>query len=181
MSGRRSFQDPNPCLACGACCASFRVSFYWREADDMDAEAVPVEMTRRVAPLLCAMAGTDQPHPRCIALEGIVGCQVRCAIYPRRPSVCREFAPSGQGAMANALCDRARDLWGLPPPWQPLASVGDDGASGCERLAITTRFKGTSLSRRRDKAGSRFKPARGHKRTASTVWGGHRHHRRNPA
>lgn len=26
--------DTNPCLACGACCKSYRVSFYW--ADDMD-------------------------------------------------------------------------------------------------------------------------------------------------
>ena len=24
----------NPCVTCGACCAHFRVSFYWAEADD---------------------------------------------------------------------------------------------------------------------------------------------------
>jgi hypothetical protein len=24
----------NPCVSCGACCAHFRVSFYWAEADD---------------------------------------------------------------------------------------------------------------------------------------------------
>ncbi|WP_142908916.1 CxxCxxCC domain-containing protein, partial [Klebsiella pneumoniae] len=23
----------NPCMTCGACCAFFRVSFYWAEAD----------------------------------------------------------------------------------------------------------------------------------------------------
>lgn len=26
--------DGNPCLSCRACCAFFRVSFYWAEADD---------------------------------------------------------------------------------------------------------------------------------------------------
>ncbi|EEX7666747.1 YkgJ family cysteine cluster protein, partial [Escherichia coli] len=25
--------NPNPCMTCGACCAFFRVSFYWAEAD----------------------------------------------------------------------------------------------------------------------------------------------------
>ncbi|MBB8903342.1 YkgJ family cysteine cluster protein, partial [Escherichia coli] len=24
--------DLNPCITCGACCAFFRVSFYWAEA-----------------------------------------------------------------------------------------------------------------------------------------------------
>ncbi|MBR7358785.1 YkgJ family cysteine cluster protein, partial [Klebsiella pneumoniae] len=24
--------DINPCMTCGACCAYFRVSFYWAEA-----------------------------------------------------------------------------------------------------------------------------------------------------
>ncbi|EGR9493162.1 YkgJ family cysteine cluster protein, partial [Escherichia coli] len=24
--------NPNPCMTCGACCAFFRVSFYWAEA-----------------------------------------------------------------------------------------------------------------------------------------------------
>ncbi|EFG2122847.1 YkgJ family cysteine cluster protein, partial [Escherichia coli] len=23
--------NPNPCMTCGACCAFFRVSFYWAE------------------------------------------------------------------------------------------------------------------------------------------------------
>ena len=35
----------NPCLDCGACCASFRVSFYWSEAE---ARGLPAEMTEQV-------------------------------------------------------------------------------------------------------------------------------------
>jgi Fe-S-cluster containining protein len=105
----------NPCLACGACCAAFRVSFYWSESDEAAADSVPADMTCPIAPLLCAMKGTDHSHPRCIALQGTVGVRVWCAIYERRPSVCREVAPSGQNGMANIWCDRARAIWGLPP------------------------------------------------------------------
>jgi Fe-S-cluster containining protein len=102
------------CLACGACCASFRVSFYWSESDEATDGSVPAEMTCQVAPLLCAMKGTDQPRPRCIALQGTVGVRVRCAIYDRRPSVCCEVGPSGHGGRASPWCDHARAIWGLP-------------------------------------------------------------------
>jgi Fe-S-cluster containining protein len=105
----------SPCLTCGACCAAFRVSFYWAESAEAVANAVPADMTCQVAPLLCAMKGTDQPHPRCIALQGSVGVSVCCAIYERRPSVCREVAPSGHSKTADIWCDRARAIWGLPP------------------------------------------------------------------
>jgi Fe-S-cluster containining protein len=103
------------CLSCGACCAAFRVSFYWAESEEAAADSVPADMTCQLAPLLCAMKGTDQPHPRCIALQGIVGVSVWCAIYERRPSVCREVTPSGQNGTASFWCDRARIICGLPP------------------------------------------------------------------
>ena len=109
------------CLACGACCASFRVSFYWSESDEATAGSVPAEMTCQVAPLLCAMKGTDQPHPRCIALQGTVGARVRCTIYDRRPSVCREVVLSGHVVRASPWCDRARAICGLPPLMPILA------------------------------------------------------------
>jgi Fe-S-cluster containining protein len=105
----------NPCLACGACCAAFRVSYHGSESDEAVADAVPADMTCHVAPLLCAMKGTDHPHPWCIALHGQVGASVWCAIYGRRPSVCRELIPSGQDGTAHIWCDRARAIWGLPP------------------------------------------------------------------
>ena len=103
------------CLTCGACCASFRVSFYWAESDEAVACCVPADMTCQVAPLLCAMKGTNQQEPWCVALQGNVGVNVRCSIYDRRPSVCHEVTPSGRGAMANFWCDRARALWDLLP------------------------------------------------------------------
>jgi Fe-S-cluster containining protein len=115
----------NPCLACGACCAAFRVSFYWAESDLALGNSVPAELTCQVAPLVCAMRGTDQPHPWCVALRGNVGLGVRCAIYERRPSVCREVVPSGQNERANYWCDRARAAWGLPPiPPVPVERKG---------------------------------------------------------
>ncbi|ENO4720751.1 YkgJ family cysteine cluster protein, partial [Escherichia coli] len=42
--------NPNPCMTCGACCAFFRVSFYWAEADDAGGN-VPVSLTEQISPL----------------------------------------------------------------------------------------------------------------------------------
>ena len=36
---------PHPCLTCGACCAYFRVSFHWSEADPALGGRVPFELT----------------------------------------------------------------------------------------------------------------------------------------
>ena len=105
----------NPCLACGACCAAFRVAFYWAESDEAVANCVPADMTCHIAPLICAMNGTDQPHPWCVALQGNVGIKVWCSIYERRPSVCQAVQPSGTDGLSNPWCDRARAIWGLPP------------------------------------------------------------------
>ena len=35
----------HPCLTCGACCAHFRVSFHWSEADPEQGGAVPAALT----------------------------------------------------------------------------------------------------------------------------------------
>lgn len=113
------------CLTCGACCASFRVSFYWYESDEAVVDCVPTGMTCQVAPLVCAMKGTDGRHPRCMALQGTVGLDVWCTIYKRRPSVCHEVRPSGQDGAANSWCDRAREIWGLPPLMRALIGGRD--------------------------------------------------------
>lgn len=105
----------HPCLRCGACCAHFRASFYWAEADDATPGGVPVELTRKLTPHLRVMLGTEGPAPRCIALEGQIGVATRCAIHPRRSSVCREFPPSYEDGSPNPRCDAARARHGLPP------------------------------------------------------------------
>lgn len=120
----------NLCLACGACCASFRVSFYWSEAYDAATGTVPPEITRHVAPLLCAMIGTDQPPRRCVALQGSIGIATWCAIYERRPTVCREFEPVHPDGAANPLCERARQFWGLPPLVESSGGQDENGGEG---------------------------------------------------
>jgi len=105
----------NPCRRCGACCAAFRVSFYWAEADDATEGGVPVRLTVKVNGLRRAMRHTGARSRRCIALRGKAGCRVQCNIYERRPSVCRNFEPSGKAGIPNALCDEARAVFGLPP------------------------------------------------------------------
>lgn len=82
MLSQISAQDA--CLSCGACCAHFRVSFYWAEG-----EALPEGMVE-LTPVYSCMKGTNQSKPRCIALEGEIGQQVSCGIYQHRSSSCKE-------------------------------------------------------------------------------------------
>ena len=108
--------DPNnPCLRCGACCAYFRVSFYWSEADSAAGGVTPADHTVKITPFLLAMRGTDLCPPRCAALEGEIGKRVRCTIHPARPSPCREFRASWVDGPRSERCDRARAAHGLPP------------------------------------------------------------------
>ena len=105
----------NPCLICGACCAFYRVSFYWRERSDSQPEGVPEELCEDLNTFRCVLKGTNQPNPRCIALSGIIGNQVFCKIYERRPSVCRDVEPSYKNGYPEPKCDRARFASRLEP------------------------------------------------------------------
>jgi Fe-S-cluster containining protein len=95
----------NPCLACGACCAAFRVSFYWAEAA---ARGLSEALYEPLTPVIANMKGTNCRKPHCAALVGKVGGETRCAAYESRPSPCREVQPGDE------KCARARSVHGLP-------------------------------------------------------------------
>ena len=98
----------NPCLTCGACCASFRVDFAideWAGAGG----AVPEGLAEPIAAHTCRLRGTDHSPPRCAALTGTVGMRTRCAIHEWRPSPCREFEAGSDACLA------ARRRHGLTP------------------------------------------------------------------
>ncbi len=103
------------CLTCGACCATFRVPFYWGEAETELGGVVPIALAEKLNDFRRVMRGTNQPRPRCIALDGQVGHCVTCTIYPNRPTPCRDFPVSWSNGEANEECDKARSAWGLPP------------------------------------------------------------------
>jgi Fe-S-cluster containining protein len=105
----------NPCLSCGACCAFYRASFYWSEAEGYTPGGVPLKMTKKLDDFRLMMIGTGGSAPRCIALLGDISRSVRCSIYERRPSICREFEPSWQNNTSNPRCDKARLAWGMRP------------------------------------------------------------------
>jgi hypothetical protein len=105
----------NPCLSCGACCAHYRVSFYWAEADEATPGGVPIELTEKLNDARLVMKGTNLSSPRCVALTGELGGAVSCSIYPRRPQVCRELLASWSEGRADEKCDRARKALGLAP------------------------------------------------------------------
>jgi len=92
------------CTSCGACCATFRVCFYWAEAE---ANGIPEAFVVPADRLRMAMRHVD-PAPRCIALEGDIGTAVACSIYERRPQICRDVQPG------DPSCARARERTGLP-------------------------------------------------------------------
>lgn len=98
----------HPCQTCGACCASFRVSFYWGEADDAPGGTVPAQLTEAVSPFLRCMKGTASKPVRCIALKGEPGKQVSCSIYAQRPSPCREFDVLEADGSLNPRCAELR-------------------------------------------------------------------------
>lgn len=96
------------CQQCGACCVTYRVAFYWAEADDAPGGHVPVAFTETLRPNVRCMQGTSATKPRCVALNGDVGRQVGCSIYEQRPTPCREVMPG------DPQCLRARQAHGLP-------------------------------------------------------------------
>lgn len=109
----------HPCLSCGACCALYRVTFHWLETTSGNPAGVPVDLVEPVDLHRVAMKGTLSKPVRCVALEGEVGCKVRCRIHAQRSSTCRDFRVSWEDGVHDADCDRARAAIGLPPlePW----------------------------------------------------------------
>jgi hypothetical protein len=94
------------CRRCGACCATYRVSFYWAEAE---ACGLPEQLVERINDFYACMTGSNAVVPRCAALEGEVGGVTTCGVYERRPQVCREV---GSG---DDKCARARARFGMGP------------------------------------------------------------------
>ena len=107
--------ETNPCLKCGACCACYKVAFDLTETDACTDGIVPSAYTVQISQTRCAMRGTQRGNRRCIALEGVVGQQVTCTIYSRRPSCCHHFLASWEKDIVNPICNRARIMYGMQP------------------------------------------------------------------
>ena len=96
------------CQTCGACCTFFRVDFSVYELASAGG-CVPDALAKPVNSTTCRMIGTDAFPLRCVALQGEVGREVGCGIYPLRPSPCHRLEEGSDG------CDRARAKHGMPP------------------------------------------------------------------
>ena len=68
---------------------------------------VPEGLAEPVTDSLRRMRGTDYTPPRCAALSGKIGEQVRCGIYEWRPNPCHELQA------ASSSCNYARLQHGL--------------------------------------------------------------------
>lgn len=96
--------EENICVRCGACCATYRVSFYSAEADIL---SLPDELIDTLSTVFSCMTGTNQKIPRCAALQGQIGTEARCEIYAKRPSPCHEVQ------IGDERCQQARAKHGL--------------------------------------------------------------------
>lgn len=96
--------DSSPCTHCGACCATYRVSFYWGEAPQL---GLPESMYEALTAWYACMRGTASAPTRCVALSGEIGQSVACSVYAQRPSPCRELQAGDE------RCQRARARHGL--------------------------------------------------------------------
>lgn len=107
----------HPCIGCGACCASYRVSFYWREAEASDTETpvLPETFDELAGSFRCMKGTSDKHHPKCISLLGKIGEDAHCGQYESRPSPCRNFIASYESGQRNIRCDEARMRHGLKP------------------------------------------------------------------
>ncbi|UVJ44969.1 YkgJ family cysteine cluster protein [Pseudomonas sp. LS1212] len=114
--------EANPCLTCGACCAHFRVSFYWGECTSAGGP-VPDDLVVQVSPTRVAMLGTESRPSRCNGLKGEVGKGVSCSLYEQRSSTCREFEASWVDGEHNPNCDAARAAYGLAPLARPSGMI----------------------------------------------------------
>ena len=122
------------CQQCGACCAHYRVSFYWGESNPNTGGTVPPDLTERLTPFRVIMKGTGTKPSRCVALEGTVGQHVACTIHTIRASTCREFGVhdvDGRPTIHSGdveRCNAAREAWGIPPlDISMLHVIGEEG------------------------------------------------------
>lgn len=106
-------EKQSACHKCGACCAYFIVAFPTDEIDMGMGGVVPCAMTLPLDGVRSCMKGTNGKNHRCVALEGSVGHSVKCAIYEKRPSTCRNFDRAWEFDKGNELCDKARLAYGL--------------------------------------------------------------------
>lgn len=104
VSSASNVTDSDICMTCGACCATYRVSFYWGEGEAL---GIPETMTSKVNDFYSCMKGTEAKPVRCIALKGEVGKAVACQIYDRRSSTCQSVQ------VGDEQCRKARQMHGL--------------------------------------------------------------------
>ncbi len=105
-------ETDNPCTGCAGCCRHFRVSCYHGELDTQPGGYVPAELTTQVTPFRVCMKGTETGGGRCVALQD----DLRCSIYTRRPSVCREFSAFMPDGSRSPECARLRAMFGVADP-----------------------------------------------------------------
>ena len=82
----------HPCLTCGACCAFFRVSFHWSEADPEMGGVVPIELTEPLRAL--REHGLRVPHD--VRVTGFDDIPLAASVSPPLTTVAQDTKQAGQ-------------------------------------------------------------------------------------
>jgi Fe-S-cluster containining protein len=89
----------NPdCMTCGVCCSN-KQDPKWIEVTEQDA-VLKIDLTLLQQGDIETYA-MRQCNGRCVTLRGNLGERCLCAIYPTRPSICREVQPGSEICLAS--------------------------------------------------------------------------------
>lgn len=106
----------HPCINCGACCGTYRVSFLRSELAPNGLWKVPASEVEDHGTDYVSLKGTTKNHhPSCNQLQGRIGKKAWCGMYENRPSPCRNFKASYEDGTKQPRCDEARRVHGLRP------------------------------------------------------------------
>jgi len=97
------------CIPCGACCIyGLVIPINRREPEPLQRY---LEITLDDAEDLVVERVFERgPDGRCINLDGVVGQQIGCSVYPDRPQMCRDFDAGSD------RCFGYRRMYGIDPP-----------------------------------------------------------------
>lgn len=136
----------HPCIECGACCATYRVSFErseWESYTPQRRRLLQEWIKDLGGKYLGMKCGASKHRPCCQALNGKVGKSASCEVYELRPSPCRNFRASFDDGLTKQLrCDEARRAHGLraltPFDWPSVEESSDKIDQETESLTAST-------------------------------------------
>jgi Fe-S-cluster containining protein len=94
------------CQACGACCTGAvsddaTGTMFFLPISELEFRRLPKDVVCEVDPMGLGKAKSlAAVGRRCAALDGVVGMDVSCRVYEKRPKICRVFPVGSKSCLA---------------------------------------------------------------------------------